>query len=252
MKTDLFEKASVPKAYFTFALLVVLSMVVSLAYNMVDTYFISLTGETNLIAGVALCAPVFTLMLALGDIFGLGGTTWLITIGLLPKFAVKELLERAGQQFHFHQRGGGIVITIPVTGLQGPLLHVLNDEARANLEQRMDERTRKDMAEIREKSGYNVIWVSVGAGYSDDVIDAARAAGAKGGTVLRGRRRNSEHVSQMLGISLQDEQDFVMIVAPREEKSKIMAAICEACGLHTPAHGTVVSLPVDEAIGLER
>ena len=186
------------------------------------------------------------------DIFGLGGTTWLITIGLLPKFAVKELLELAGQQFHFHQRGGGIVITIPVTGLQGPLLHVLNDEARANLEQRMDERTRKDMAEIREKSGYNVIWVSVGAGYSDDVIDAARAAGAKGGTVLRGRRRNSEHVSQMLGISLQDEQDFVMIVAPREEKSNIMAAICEACGLHTPAHGTVVSLPVDEAIGLER
>ena len=70
--------------------------------------------------------------------------------------------------------------------------------------------------------------------------------------MLRGRRRNSEHVSQMLGISLQDEQDFVMIVAPREEKSRIMAAICEACGLHTPAHGTVVSLPVDEAIGLER
>ena len=31
------------------------------------------------------------------------------------------------------------------------MLHVLNDEARANLEQRMDERTRKDMAEIREK-----------------------------------------------------------------------------------------------------
>ena len=75
MKTDLFEKASVPKAYFTFALPVVLSMVVSLAYNMVDTYFISLTGETNLIAGVALCAPVFTLMLALGDIFGLGGSS---------------------------------------------------------------------------------------------------------------------------------------------------------------------------------
>lgn len=75
MKTDLFEKASVPKAYFTFALPVVLSMVVSLVYNMVDTYFISLTGETNLIAGVALCAPVFTLMLALGDIFGLGGSS---------------------------------------------------------------------------------------------------------------------------------------------------------------------------------
>ena len=52
------------------------------------------------------------------DIFGLGGTTRLITIGFLPKFAVKELFEKTEQRFVFHQRGGGIAITLPVTGLQ--------------------------------------------------------------------------------------------------------------------------------------
>lgn len=185
------------------------------------------------------------------DIFGFGGTTRLLTMGFLPKFAVKELFEKTGREFYFHQKGGGIVITIPITGLQSPMLDMMKDEARTAIEERMKERIKGDMTEIHEKSKYNVIWVSVAAGYSDDVIDTARAAGAKGGTVMRGRRRNSEHVSQHFGISIQDEQDFVMIVAPREKKGEIMSAICSACGLRTPAHGTVISLPVDEAIGLE-
>ena len=140
---------------------------------------------------------------------------------------------------------------MPITGLQSPLLHMLNDESRSMIEKRINERTEGDMAEIHEKSGYNVIWVSVAAGYSDQVIDTARTAGAKGGTILRGRRRNSEHVSQHFGISIQDEQDFVMIVVPRANKSEVMSAICSVCGLHTPAHGIVISLPVDDAIGLE-
>ena len=75
MENDIFEKSPVPKAYFTMALPVVFSMVISLVYNMVDTYFIAGTGNTDLVAGVSLGAPVFTLMIALGDIFGLGGSS---------------------------------------------------------------------------------------------------------------------------------------------------------------------------------
>ena len=74
LENELFEQAPVHKAYFKFALPVVFSMVVSLVYNMVDTYFIAQTGNTNLVAGVSLGAPIFTLMIALGDIFGLGGS----------------------------------------------------------------------------------------------------------------------------------------------------------------------------------
>ncbi len=75
MENELFEKAPIHKAYFKFALPVVFSMVISLIYNMVDTYFIARTGNTNLIAGVSLSAPVFTLMIAFGDVFGLGGSS---------------------------------------------------------------------------------------------------------------------------------------------------------------------------------
>ena len=72
MENELFENTKVSKAYMTLALPVVLGMVVSLIYNMVDTFFIARTGNTALIAGVSLGTPIFTLMIALGDIFGVG------------------------------------------------------------------------------------------------------------------------------------------------------------------------------------
>lgn len=75
MENELFEKAPVHKAYMKLALPVVLSMLVSLIYNMVDTYFIALTGVKELVAGVSLVVPIFTMMIAFGDIFGLGGSS---------------------------------------------------------------------------------------------------------------------------------------------------------------------------------
>lgn len=57
------------------ALPVVMGMVVNLVYNIVDTFFIARTQNAQLVAGVSLCAPIFTLMIALGDIFGLGGSS---------------------------------------------------------------------------------------------------------------------------------------------------------------------------------
>ena len=75
MKNDLFEKAPIHTAYLKLAIPVVLSMVVQLVYNMVDTYFIALTGNTALIAGVSICTPLFTMFLAFGDMFALGGSS---------------------------------------------------------------------------------------------------------------------------------------------------------------------------------
>lgn len=55
----LFETVPVPKAFMTLALPVVLSKIVSLIYNMADTFFIARTQNTDLVAGVSICAPVF-------------------------------------------------------------------------------------------------------------------------------------------------------------------------------------------------
>ncbi|WP_262316386.1 MATE family efflux transporter [Lacticaseibacillus parakribbianus] len=72
---DLFERTPIPKAYFTLALPVVAGMVASMIYNLADTYFIAQTHSPALVSGVALCTPLFSFLLALGDIFGLGGSS---------------------------------------------------------------------------------------------------------------------------------------------------------------------------------
>lgn len=97
---------------------------------------------------------------------------------------------------------------------------------------------------------YALLLVSVAGGFSDQVIDAACGAGARGGTVIKGRQRSDERTRQRFGISLQEEQDFVMIVVPKEKKNEIMTAISGACGLGSKAHGVVVALPVDDVLGL--
>ncbi len=72
MDKELFEKMPIPKAYLKLALPVMFSNVLMIVYNMVDMYFIARTGNTDLVAGVSLCGPVFTALIACGDIFGLG------------------------------------------------------------------------------------------------------------------------------------------------------------------------------------
>ena len=180
------------------------------------------------------------------DIFGLRGTTRLLTGAFLAKPQVKPLFETMNKQLSFRHRGGGIAITVPMIGMQSGVLELLNYKNQ----DKTDTPLKGDGTEMKEKSGYALIWVSVTGGYSDDVVDAARKAGAKGGTVMKGRRRSSERVSHHFGISMQEEQDFVMIVVPREKKNDTMTAIMDACGLQTNAHGVVWALPVDEVMGL--
>lgn len=75
MENELFEKMPIHKAYMKLALPVVFSSVLTLVYNMVDMYFVSKTGDTNIVAAVTLCGPIFTLLIAMGDIWGLGGAS---------------------------------------------------------------------------------------------------------------------------------------------------------------------------------
>ncbi len=61
--------------WFRLSLPVVLSSIVTIVYNLADTYFIARTGDALLIAGVSVCAPVFMILMAFGNIFGQGGSS---------------------------------------------------------------------------------------------------------------------------------------------------------------------------------
>lgn len=126
MQNELFESASVPKAYMKLALPVVMSMMVSLVYNMVDTYFIALTGKQELVAGVSLAAPIFTLMIAFGDIFGLGGSS---LISRLFGEKREEEAKRASAFCLWAAIGFGIFVTIVLLVFRTPILKLLGTDA---------------------------------------------------------------------------------------------------------------------------
>lgn len=75
MENELFNEPKVSKAYIRLSIPLVLSMVVTLIYNLADTFFVAQTDNTNLVAGVSLGMPVFTLLMAIGNIFGQGGSS---------------------------------------------------------------------------------------------------------------------------------------------------------------------------------
>ena len=69
---DLFEKASVPKAVALMAIPTIVTMLVVVIYNMAD---IGQTGDALQVAAVSLATPVFMVFMALGNLFGIGGSS---------------------------------------------------------------------------------------------------------------------------------------------------------------------------------
>lgn len=181
------------------------------------------------------------------DICGLEGKNRLFTVSVLPKAAVGAAFEDLSRTLRMKKKGRGVAITVPVTGIQERILALLNEEVSEKIKNTLE----KEVKKMKEETSYAMIVASVRSGYSEDVIEAAQKAGAQGGSVIRGRRCGTEAMVQFLGISMQEEQEFVMIVVPKEKKSSVMKSIGEACGLRTEAHGLLLSVPVDEVLGLQ-
>lgn len=77
MNRELFEEYSIPKAIGKLALPTILGMLVSIIYNMADTFFVAQTNDENQVAAVTLCLPIFMLLMSFGNIFAIGGGSYI-------------------------------------------------------------------------------------------------------------------------------------------------------------------------------
>ena len=74
-KTYYFETARVPRAVLGLAIPAVLSQIISLVYNMADTFFVGQLGDPNQVAAVSLVAPMMLVLTALANLFGIGAAS---------------------------------------------------------------------------------------------------------------------------------------------------------------------------------
>ncbi len=72
---ELFEKTPVPKAVISLVVPTVISQLITVIYNMADTFFIGQIGDPNQVAAVSICMPLFILLTGMANLFGIGGSS---------------------------------------------------------------------------------------------------------------------------------------------------------------------------------
>lgn len=98
--------------------------------------------------------------------------------------------------------------------------------------------------------GYEMVFAIINSGYSEEVMEAVKACGATGGTIINARGTANLEAEKFFGISISSEKEIVMIIVKKDIKDSVLKAIYEKVGLSTPGQGIAFSLPVDEAVGL--
>ena len=162
---------------------------------------------------------------------------------LVPGCTIPGLLQAAGEKLQLATPGKGILFTIPLSAVSGAAARFINSQAH---------RTGTEQEEHMPEQGKNeLIVVVVNSGCTDTVMAAAKLAGARGGTILHGRRVGEEtEKSSDNGVWL--EKDIVAILAPRELRLPIMEAVNRAAGPATEGQGVLFSLPAEHVLGLSR
>ena len=100
--------------------------------------------------------------------------------------------------------------------------------------------------ENENEISHDLIIAVVNQGYSDEVVNSAREAGASGGTVINARAQAHEGVVNFFGISVQAEKEVILMLVDREQKLSMMQMLSQTHGLNSKANGIVFSLPVDD------
>lgn len=179
------------------------------------------------------------------DMLGLGSIDKSVLISMVPRELSGVLLEKLRSELRLNTANSGIAFTVPLNGANNLILRILarnTGKELLNIE-RKEENT---MSETK----YSLVAAIVNRGFSGDVMETVRSAGAKGGTVIHSRRIGSEDVTSFWGLSAQDEKEIVLILTDSANKLTLMQCIGESCGMHSEAQGIVMSLPIDSVVGI--
>lgn len=173
------------------------------------------------------------------DIFGLGTNDKDIVISIGAECDVRNMMLNFGTAFESHTKYGGIMIIMKLSAAGRILTEILHFDNGDN--------TEEGTGPMKNEYHNNLIIISVNEGFSDDVMEVARRAGATGGTVIKGRLADSGQFEGLRNSAVDEEREMLCILAPLEVSKKIMADVNSSFGLTSTANGIVFSLPTEKA-----
>ena len=175
------------------------------------------------------------------DYLGLDNPEKAVAFSVLQEASWIDLKKQLQRKLQIDAPGGGIAFITPLSSIGGT--KALNFLLETQDYQKQEESTLKNTT-------HDLIIVVAEQGYTNLIMDAARGAGAHGGTIIHAKGTGMEAAEKFMGVSLAAEKEIVFIVAKTEEKNAIMQAIMKDAGLDSKAKAIVFSVPVTDTAGL--
>lgn len=174
-----------------------------------------------------------TASLSLLTYFGLDKVKKSLYFSLIPSSLEEKVLQELETKLNLKQIGEGIGFTISLTSSNKFIKDILDKEGD----------------KMENKDEYELIITIVKEGYSDLVMQAAKKEKATGGTVIYGRSLGSSRTI-LANLTIEPEKDIVLNIVPKEIKKQVMESINKETGVKTEARGLIMSIPIDNVIGL--
>jgi nitrogen regulatory protein PII len=175
------------------------------------------------------------------DYFGLDSSEKAVSISVVEESHWLNLKKELQRKLKIDAPGGGIAFIVPLSSIGGKkTLQFLLDQ----------EEYKKEEESTLKNTTHELVIVIAEQGYTNMIMDAAREAGAYGGTVIHAKGTGMEAAEKFMGVSLAAEKEIVFIVAKTEEKNAIMQAIMKDAGPDSKAKAITFSLPVTDTAGL--
>ena len=177
------------------------------------------------------------------DILGLGSSEKDVLLSLTSDGIAGRLLYELDNDLRGSTGTSGLVFTVPVTGLSNLVASLITYQTE-NLKHG------NGGLSSMERTENSLILAVCNLGCTDDVMDTAKKAGARGGTVIKARLAGLEELEQAYDMHLTDEKEIVAIVVPTDQRSTIMDAVNAEHGLRSEAQTLLCSVPIEHIIRL--
>ena len=172
------------------------------------------------------------------ELLGIDSSEKRIVAAIATREKTKQLIREEKRNLYIGVPGHGIIVAVPVKSVGGGKIMALLNGGQ------QPEGVQPDI-----NYSYELIVVICNAGRTDMVMNAAREAGAAGGTVLHGKGTGAVAAEKFYKVSIAQEKEVILIVSRAEQKAEIMKTILKKAGQNTEARAIVFSLPVTEVAG---
>lgn len=176
------------------------------------------------------------------DVLGFGTPERDVLFSLAEDSVVRKMMYNLNNDLREYVHAKGIIFSVLLTGMSSLVAAKLFESAEKSEEEGEEK--------VDGKSNNSLIMVIVNQGHTDEVMETAKKAGARGGTILRARFNGSEESKQFYGITLQAEKEIIMILAGNPNRNLIMESINKEHGVNSEAGAMICSMAVEQVVRL--